>query len=612
MKLLEPLANTPSSPLDVQFSRFLKQMDGGRSTALGEVAPKLTQAMHSGHTCLNLNGYLATREGEASIRDWLDDLKSSPCVGNGWDAVTPLVLVETPTPRLYLYRLWRYERSLETKILEFSKVHNAKTTGIKPLASAEVERILNLLYPQPTTASSLQQTAVRNALTQPLTLVAGGPGTGKTTLCSHILAALLMAHTGEKPLRIALAAPTGKAAARMTESLHQAVHGSTTKAGGSGLEESIQHPLIQLTGQTLHRLLGIHEDRPEGRYNSSHSPLPYDIVVVDESSMIDLALMSKLFNALAADTRVLLLGDPCQLPSVDVGSVFGDWVAAIQRSDSLELKSTLTFLTESHRFKSSGGIGKLCKAIHDADTETALTLLKNAQAHAGKDTPTQEIIWHPLNIDTHEAPENLIRWAEQAYAPLLDANLSPEERYACLNAFRILCAYREGNFGIHALNRRIEARLLAATFKSGRKPPRHYAGRPVLISQNDSELQLFNGDTGITYTTAEGKLRVGFPSREQDGGDRLRQYSPLRLPEHTTAYAMTGHRAQGSEFDTVHLLLPPDSKVGVSREWLYTAVSRAKKQAVLWCSEAQLRKAILTPTQRASGLLMQSKPRVQE
>jgi exodeoxyribonuclease V alpha subunit len=408
--------------------------------------------------------------------------------------------------------------------------------------------------------------------------VAGGPGTGKTTTVARILALLdeQAAAAGRPPPRVALAAPTGKAAARLEEAVH-------TEAAKMPLGDNERARLSTLSGSTLHRLLGW---RPDSRSRFRHhrdNRLPHDAVVVDEASMVSLSLMAKLIDALRTDARLILVGDPDQLASVEAGAVLGDIVGA----GSYE---GIVVLRRVHRF--GGAIADLATAIQRGDESAAVAVLR-----AGHD----DVRW----IDLDVAAGGVVAALQPVRDAVVDAGRritnaarAGDARGALdgLKAMRVLCAHRRGPYGVAEWTPQIESWLAAAIPGYGDGGP-WYVGRPLLVTENDYGLRLFNGDAGVVIDAGDGRTVAAF---ERTGG--LFEVSPRRLGSVDTVHAMTVHKSQGSQFDAVAVILPDAESPILTRELLYTAVTRAQQQLTVVGTEDSIRAAVARPIARASGL----------
>ncbi len=415
-----------------------------------------------------------------------------------------------------------------------------------------------------------QQQAAQLALNKQLAIITGGPGTGKTTTVVNILALLLQQHPS---LTIALAAPTGKAATRLSASIVNSLHHSKMLSTFS--PEIIAN--IPQQASTLHRLLGAKPLSLEFRHDH-HNPLLEDVIVVDEASMIDLALMSKLVQALKPNAKLILLGDKDQLASVESGAVLADCYQALQKN-RVELQTTYRF---------EGDIKSLAVAVNQQNADTVIQLL-------GRTEPCTSVCWQ----DREQALASL----HQAYLPYfaqVEKSSTQQDIYACFeqfDAFQLLSPVRQGEVGVARLNYLVEKSF-------GVQGQQWYAGRPVMIIHNDRNTHLYNGDIGLCLPSPEhdGKLRVFF---RQNG--ELMTFVPSRLPEHETAFAMTIHKSQGSEFAHVMILLPELSISGhdpalLTKELLYTAITRSKKRVTLVGEEKTIRRLIAAKVSRSSGL----------
>lgn len=593
-------------PLDYHFgqriSRGLAPPDGAR---LALAAALVSRALGDKEVCLTLKtlqqGMEQGLEQDTGMTpdawsDWL--LATGRVSGPGGDQA--LIL---DGERLYLARYWYYEQRLAERLLQLA---NQSLELRQPdAAKAQLEQI----FPEPSEGLDRQKLAAALALVRPLLLISGGPGTGKTHTVANIIALLLKQ---DPRLRIELAAPTGKAAARLSESMRRF-------RDRPDLDAKTQ-ALLPDQARTLHRLLGM---RP-GQVAPGHgpdNPLHLDLLVVDESSMIDLPLMYKTLAALPPNARLILLGDRDQLASVEAGSVFADLCGA-QRQDgySAQIAAQLAplgirlpaaaaspqaidqcrvELTQSWRFEAEGGIGQLARAVRAGQQQQTLALLTaSTQALAACRTSKSD---RPLDW-RHLSGQQALTWikaqAEQGFAELMQAQ-TPSAALKALDGFRILCALRHGHPGVESINPLVEQHLrhLGWIQTTGDL----YRGRPLMISRNDPALGLFNGDTGVLWPDEQGQLRAWF--QLADGS--LKALTPNRLPAMETAFALSIHKAQGSEFTRLLLLLPDraDSPL-LTRELLYTGISRAREQVSLLASPEVLKAALGRVVQRASGLEM--------
>lgn len=532
---------------------------------------------------------------------WLAQLRASPWVEvpGAEDVVAgdaPLVL---ENGLLYLRRYREYERRL---------AEGLQRIATHPLPDADPGTLATLfgqLFPQAHDGVDHQARAAAVALRHPLVLVTGGPGTGKTTTIARLLVLLAaQAVQADQALpRVALAAPTGRAAERMAESLRLAVQRLRLVGIAPALCDAMPS-----TGTTLHRLLGVIPDSPRFRHHADN-PLPYDVVVVDEASMIDLPLMTKLVEALADGTRLVLLGDPDQLPSVEAGDVLsailrasGDGLGT-QADDAQALRVLLAAdalqplapprrfagrrvqLQRGYRQTDALDLAPLAHAVRDGNSATALALLRTgtlAGVHFHEDQSD------PLQ---HHREQLLGHWRGLGEAA------DPGVALANAGRIRLLTAVREGPQGARGLNARIEA-LLAGVPRPGMAPG-YFHGRLLLITENSYRHRLFNGDIGICLIDRHGSVTAWFPGETPD---QPRGFHPGALPAHESAFAMTVHKAQGSEFDEVWLQLPRRDNRVLSRELIYTGMTRARQALHVLGSAEVLEAALARHASRLSGL----------
>ncbi len=549
--------------LDRHFAEFIGRF-GGDGTLMPMVAAMLSRSTREGNICfpLALAAPCPAGAGEAdslkwpTVSEWRAILASSKAVG-GADEQTPLVIDESN--RLYLRRYWNYEQRLALTLREKA----AKTR------TAEHGH------------GGTQAEAIAAAVENELTIICGGPGTGKTTTVLDILVRLLQ-KAGNERLRVALAAPTGKAAARLEETLRM------------GLEkldcpEEVK-ARIPVSASTIHRLLGVKGNSIYFRHDRQN-PLPIDLLVIDEASMVALPLLSKLFDALPERCRVVLLGDRDQLASVEPGAVLADIVdAAASRTSPLH-RSVVT-LEKNYRFSEKSGIHHLCVTVRQGDTDNAVHILRD------QDYPDL------VSTELHEPRVPAARFSEAILAGFsaFAGEKAPAKALSQLKTFRVLLALRRGPFGVEGLNQNIK-RILQDAELIPRNATSSYAGKPILITQNDYQLQLYNGDNGILLPDPEAtenpvQLWAWFIGKE----NTLRRFAPARLPQHEAAYAMTVHKSQGSEFDRVLFILPDRDAPVLSRELIYTGLTRARSEVELWWNETVLTKAVARRAERHSGL----------
>ncbi len=517
----------------------------------------VSEATVQGSVCVPLSALAGDLEGKsaAAVRE---ALLASRLVGTP-DSSEVLPLVLDAGDRLYLRRYFDYEKRLAANLLK-----RAGTVRQAPVQLRLDE------------APDSQKLAVDLAMRRRFAVISGGPGTGKTTTVALLLERILE----ENPeARVALAAPTGKAAARLFDTLRERA---------AQLPEKVRARL-PAESHTIHRLLGVTSAPGRFRYDASNQ-LPLDVLVVDEASMLDLSLAVHLVEAVPETARLVLLGDKDQLDAVEVGSVF----AALAAREPSRLASSAVWLSQSYRFPSSSGIGRLAHDINAGAPERALDWMGR-----GADS---SVTWiDDAGADIALATRSRIL---QGYAGYIDAvRKNAEDRAAVFRAFdrfRVLCAVRGSARGVRALNallaRHVRAEVDHPLDPGGRSP--WYPGRAVMVMRNDHVLRVFNGDTGICLPGADGQLGVWFADR----AGAFRAIAPGRLPEHEDAWATTVHKAQGSEFDSLLFVLPGKDSPVFARELLYTAVTRARSHVTLAGDREAFRAACLRKTETHSGL----------
>ncbi|MEZ5383353.1 MAG: exodeoxyribonuclease V subunit alpha [Microthrixaceae bacterium] len=588
------------------------QSAGGRADGLAELVLALALAVRApgrGHVCVDLRTaperlVVDGADGDALDRlTWPDDeawvelVAGSPLVAlahrpGGTDRlgadgyVAPLVLDGS---RLYLERYWRYESRVIEVVADRASDpgqpggSSTRSAGVAPFDPA----LLDALLPLPDGATpTRQRIAVTEALHRRASIIAGGPGTGKTYTIARLLALLVAGEAGlgagdlgaggsVAPPRIALAAPTGKAAARMTEALRQAV-------GDAELGGVVGAHLNELSATTIHRLLGYDFDNPTRFRHHADRPLPHDIVIVDESSMVSLPLMAKLLDALSPSTRLVLVGDPDQLSSVEAGTVLGDLT-----HDASPLADSVVRLNESHRFGEHSPIAALADALRRGAADEVMGAL---DSHAG-------ITWLPGTASVWEQPPiELERLALDVAEGVYDAAVAGNAQAAvdALGSIRLLCAHRRGPSGAEAWNDRV-TQLLSHT-RPGSTDRRGFAiGTPWLVTANDQANRLANGDA-VVIIDAD-----GHPTGVL-AGPELRTVPLSHLDRVEPFHAITIHKSQGSEFDHAVVILPPPGSPILTRELLYTAVTRARTKLTLVGEAEAIEQAVRRKTDRASGL----------
>jgi exodeoxyribonuclease V alpha subunit len=594
-------------------------------------------ATSNGHVCVLLSDLATPDHDPATLRTTL--LQSGVVGSPAHPASLPLILDEDG--RLYLHRYFDYEVRLARRLMQAARTPPREVTPAG-------RDLLNSLFPRaPDNEVDWQKIAAAMALRGSLTVISGGPGTGKTTTVVNLLACLL---TQEPHTRIALAAPTGKAAARMTEAIRQRADHLPPELRAKLPQESF----------TIHRLLGANPG--QGRFtHDANNQLAIDALIVDEASMLDLALATRLLEAVPATARIILLGDKDQLAAVEAGAVFAELsadptlstgcrrdlahlcgyaperVAPPAPAQASPLHDAAVWLTKNYRFPADSAIGKLARYINEGRAEEALALLRESRPNTKpSDSTTHSFTQSLANGSNAESPRksktakkssedtaslSLFPELEPASAPatpsaprpapdrdtsiqwldpeqgdnVLDAIVAGYANYfemvrrdpkdvdavfRAFNQFRVLCAVRDGPSGVASLNEQVTRharRALAAAAPEDVPDSRWYVGRPVMVLRNDYVLKTFNGDIGIALLGSAGGLAVAFAD-----GEAGHRFVPLgRMPQHETAYALTIHKAQGTEFSAVLSVLPQRPSGVLSRELLYTALTRAKARATL-------------------------------
>lgn len=590
-------------PFDTEVGRCLQDLDGASGPTLGLLAASASLAVSQGHSCLplaHLGDVLREAAPDAMALPELPSIETlrAQLGSSRWaaqasaDVITPLVYDEAD--RLWLGRYFHYERQVAEAL-------HTRMAGGTPAADAEALRdALAPFFALDPAAPDAQAVAALTGLVSPLTVITGGPGTGKTTTVFWLLAAWigLRLRSGLPVPRIRLAAPTGKAAARLGESLRHRLE----RFDG----DAVVRAAIPQEASTLHRLLGVRLGSTRFRHHADH-PLDADMVVVDEVSMVDLPLMAKLLDALPSTAALVLLGDRDQLASVEAGNVLAaicaaaaDGAVAPARARLVEavtgwawpsrdgapcFAGAVVALSTSHRFKSDSGLARLAALVRDGDVEGVRDGLA-AGAFVG------------VAIDREAAVEPgqaLLRQHLDGFAALAGMT-DPQAALAAASRQRILTAMRDGAYGSVALNAAFD---LALRRRAGVPADQaRYAGQLLLVTRNDYTTGLFNGDVGVVLADAGGTLRAWFP--DADGG--VRKLALSLLPECESAWVMTIHKSQGSEFDTVAIVLPAHDARVLGRELLYTAVTRARERVCLIATDATLATTIGRSTRRYSGL----------
>lgn len=603
--------------LDHQFALFIASLEQKNPQQMGFIAGLLSIELSRGHVCLDIKNLTlaglpaltAQKRAELSQQldsvDWPQLFAESTVVSDG-STSTPLVF---DGERLYLQRYWHYQQGLAERLINL-----ALPAGLDSSSMDNLTQLLSKLFPeteQDNEEINWQKVAAAVALTRKLAVISGGPGTGKTTTVTKLLSALVQQGLDNQSVpEIKLVAPTGKAAARLTESIGNAV-------GRLDIPPEVREQ-IPTSASTIHRLLGALPDRAEFRHNQ-HNPLHLDILVVDEASMVDLPMMYKLISAMPDKARLILLGDKDQLASVEAGAVLGDICSFSRYNYSREqfnqlavltgyqnlpnsdsgnpITDSLCMLRKSFRFDEKSGIGQLAAKVNLGDKTAVRQVWKSGYS---------DISYLALSTESYQ---QLIAKLAQEYCHYLQELENPDSddfnrARSALKAFsrcRLLCANREGTFGVSGINMRIE-QALASQRKLPVRRELWYHGRPIMVTRNEHSLGLYNGDIGICMLTedesGEQRLKVFFELA--DGS--VREVLPGRVPEHETAFAMTIHKSQGSEFETTYILLPDEHSPVLTRELIYTGITRAKNKLVVCADEQVLMRAVASKTARLSGL----------
>ncbi len=584
------------SAADVHVAGVLAELAGGADVSVQLAVALAVRAPRLGHVFVDL----ATARDTAAVEsDEVLDLSALPwpdvgewvaavsrsgslvAVGEDFesDSPVPLRLIGT---RLYLDRYWREERRVAADLLR-SAVDAAPPPDLG-LLSEGLARLFT------GADDGLQRSAAASAVRRRLSVIAGGPGTGKTTTVVRVCALLYeqAVAAGRAVPLIALTAFTGKASARLQELV-------LAEAALLDVSDAERRWLLELRAGTIHRLLGVRPgSHSEFRHNRANA-LPHDVVIVDETSMVSLSLMARLLEAVRPEAHVVLVGDPGQLTAIEAGAVLRDIVGPA--GDGLEPPAAgVTFgegivvLERVHRF--GEGIAAVAEAVRRGDGDAVVAALRGAdvtwlEVDVGAPDVDVDAALAPVRADALAAGGSVIEAARAGDA---------EGALAALGSFRLLCAHRRGAYGVDVWTVQIEQWLAAAVeaFDAGE---RDYVGRPLLVTKNDYELGLYNGDVGVVVAGGPGRPTAAF---ERSG--EIVSFTPTRLDAVETVYAMTIHKSQGSQFDCATVLLPDPSSRVLTRELLYTAVTRARNRLVLVGTEEMVRAAVGRPVARASGL----------
>ncbi|EAR60950.1 exodeoxyribonuclease V subunit alpha [Neptuniibacter caesariensis] len=585
--------------VDFQFAKLVAEQKPSQPQLI-YLAALVSFELASGNVCLpklrllSAKGYWDEEiESVINQQDW-SSLKAEAFI-LGQPELDSNTLLLFDQERFYLKRYWEYESAIASQL-----INRAQTVDVD---RALLKEGLAELFPMANQEIDWQKVAAAVAVQKRFSVISGGPGTGKTTTVIKLLALYIaQAKAHSRNINIKLVAPTGKAAARLGESI------SSAKQRLS-LDADIAELIPEQAG-TLHRLLGVIPNSIRFKH-SQENPLHLDLLVLDEASMVDLPMMCRLLAALPAEARLILLGDRDQLASVEAGSVLGDicsWPGQLDYgpkqadqlfdlcqlpevlpiSEGTPFADCLALLRKSYRFDESSGIGQLARAVNLGNKQAVSCVLKAGYS---------DLQQHNLSADSYEL---MISETVNFHAKLLRdiaQGLTPEQSLDYLSNYQLLCALREGPYGVVGLNDRIRQGLQSRGLI--KEEGLWYPGRPIMITRNDQNLGLFNGDIGIAYREPDGRIKVFF---EQQG--EVRSVLPSRLPEHQTVYAMTVHKSQGSEFTRVALLLPPVDSPLMTRELLYTGITRARESLALFTTKGILTAATERKTERAGGLAL--------
>ncbi len=558
---------------DVHVARRLGFLGGERDDDVLLAAALAVRGVRGGSVCVDLaalDDIESSRPWPPGAR-WREAIAGSPLHAAG--------VLRLEGDLLYLARYWEEE----SQVVEDLRRRDAEAPVVD---GGALDAALRRYFPD----AGEQREAARLACERWTAVVTGGPGTGKTTTIARLLG-VLFTLAGDAPLRVALAAPTGKAAARMTQALHEATQRPEFPDADHGAR-AVRERISTLEASTLHRLLGWRRDSSTRFRHDRSNRLPHDVVVVDETSMVSLTLMARLLEAMRPEARLVLVGDADQLASVEAGAVLGDIVRGWP-------EGPVTTLRTVHRF--GRNIRELADAVREGDADQVCDLLAAGRVAApGSEDGT--VTWTPAPDEPLD--ERLRDHARAVHDAARDGAV--DLALAAYERHRLLCAHREGPYGVGHWNRRVERLLMQST---GREwLDEWYVGRPFLVDRNDQGLRLWNGDTGITCRRpstdcpdgTDGKTRlVGVVG---DSTSTPRELVPARLAEVSTAHAMTVHRSQGSQFGEVTVLLPDQDSRILTRELLYTAITRARSTVHVVGDLDSVRAAVQRPARRATGL----------
>ncbi len=578
-------------PQHLAFSQFF-----AKDKLLGHYPMSLLQRLDQGHICLPVPPEDKERLAESDFVTQQEDEKQ------------PFVLWKD---KLYLERYFQYETQLVRAIEAFLESEQSELENRKAGLLAIRDTVENLFGPFKRLDGvevDWQKVGALNSVLRNFSIITGGPGTGKTTTVAKLLALLYVMYPD---LKVALSAPTGKASQRMNESLQ----GAKEKLP---VDDQVKQRFEEITPSTIHRLLGSKKDSIYFRHNAENQ-LPYDVIIVDESSMVDLPMMAKLVQAVNKKSRLILLGDKDQLASVEAGSVFGDLCLTQKETDNQFGPATLDFLngfiSESAQQLDTKKYGLKAEKAHLlAEHVVELKLSYRFSGGDGIGTFSRAVIAgeQPTEVGLNEKGEGVVvseDYEDKFYGELVKGYSAflkePDVAKALvkMNQVRVLCAMRKGAFGVEEYNRKIERFLRERSLLYPTQD--FYHNQPIMVTSNDYTLGLFNGDVGLVRKDAQGNLKAYFEdnSANEDGQKKVKAVSPYLIKSWETTFAMTIHKSQGSEFSDVVVVLPDAEEVNIlTCELLYTGVTRAKKRALVLGKKSVLLKAIEQKVERASGI----------
>ncbi len=558
--------------IDIHFAKFIL---GHRIAVKNDavIAAFASRAVQKGHSCFDIEIFI---ENERKVflekgveipafEVWKDACEKSRLVGVPGEKL-PLVF---DGKRIYLYRYWRYETNIASSITERSFLPE------KNVDESILDK-LNLIFPADENGENLQREGALKALKKYFSIISGGPGTGKTTTVANIIALFIESFPD---VRIALAAPTGKAAARMNES----IKGSILRLR-ENFSKDVAEAVSSISGITIHRLLGSKPDSIDFRHDK-YNQLDYDLIVIDEASMISLSLFSRFLDAVPLDSTIILLGDKDQLASVEAGSILADITGCVS-DESSDFNSCVTVLKKSYRFDSVKGIGNLSRAVNNLESPERIFKLFASDENSGIEFK---------DIFSERDLEDFVK--ERCICGYRDfiEEKDVAEALKKINKFRFLCSLRKGYAGVENVNTLVERFLKEAGLLN--PTALNYENRLVMVTENDYSLGLFNGDVGILRKDETGEIRAFFES-----SNGIRTISTSMLPSVETVFAMTVHKSQGSEFDEAVFILPFEENPVVTAELVYTAVTRAKKKAVVAGRKDIFTLSVSRKVRRSSGL----------